>query len=156
MGALGPFLGQSCLGEAFFTKGWTSPSEGSFSYYRSKLSNVLHASELPKRHPGIRAYSVDLGWVDTKIHGMTLPGLLGWMRPPAKGASPIVYAATAAPGDIKIEGGLIDPWGFAHPPFELEGRLGMAPHDHLAGHLAARLWDFSAGVMKEKGPGQQV
>jgi len=148
MCALGPFLDNACLGEKFFTTGWTTPAEGSFSYYRSKLSNVLHAAELPKRHPGLEAYAIDLGWVDTKIHGMTLPGALGWMRPPGRGASPIFYAATADAMEIGVTGGLIDTWGKAHTAFALEERLGLSSEYDV--HLPGRLWEFSSELLERK------
>ena len=41
------------------------------AYYRAKLSNVLHAYELPKRFKGVTAYSVNLGFVGTNINGLT-------------------------------------------------------------------------------------
>ena len=42
------------------------------AYYRAKISNVLHAYELPKRYKGVTAHSVNLGFVGTNINGLAL------------------------------------------------------------------------------------
>lgn len=40
---------------------------GDTGYIHAKTANVMHAVELPRRHPGAVAVAIDLGWVETSI-----------------------------------------------------------------------------------------
>lgn len=44
------------------------------AYAQSKLANVLHAMELPKRYTGVTAYSLHPGWVQSNLIRHAVPG----------------------------------------------------------------------------------
>jgi len=138
------FVG-GCLNDEFFTSGWALPSDGWLSYYRAKLANVLHAAEVPQQHSNVDAYSVDLGFVNTAIHGFSWTQQLGWMRGTRRGAIPIVYAAI---GKGLPNGCLVDPWLGTWKPFVLESRVGLQPKD--AHRLPQRAWVHSQKALSEK------
>ncbi|MCB9285661.1 MAG: SDR family oxidoreductase [Lewinellaceae bacterium] len=80
--------------------------KGMPAYAQSKLAVTLFASELARRYPDIRSYSLHPGVVATRIVRSERNGwlfALGWtlMRPfvlsPARGAKTSIYLATVAP-----------------------------------------------------------
>ncbi|NGO77011.1 SDR family NAD(P)-dependent oxidoreductase [Streptomyces sp. YC504] len=115
------------------------------AYAQSKLANLLFAYELQRRlpadgplsvaaHPGVAATEGQR--VDTSFQGKILAG--GRAQPPAMGALPLLYAATA-PG---VEGGsCIGPDGMfqrnGYP--EAVGTSGRSRDTAVAG----RLWELS-------------
>eukprot|EP00933_Yihiella_yeosuensis_P016965 TRINITY_DN14325_c0_g1_i1.p1 TRINITY_DN14325_c0_g1~~TRINITY_DN14325_c0_g1_i1.p1 ORF type:complete len:341 (-),score=66.07 TRINITY_DN14325_c0_g1_i1:102-1124(-) len=146
---------------------------GDMRYNRAKLANVLHAAELPKRHPGLSAYSVDLGFVVTNVTGWlrqlqepifgVLPPLqsLGLVRTgEPHGIRPILLAA-CAPNAKQwmieqsipplINGGLVDPAGDAEEPFVIERTweelLGVSNRAPNRTALASALHDATAKVL---------
>lgn len=166
----------ACLSQTFFDEGYRAPSdgvpattliapdhvaltlEGVRSYFRAKLSNVLHAAELSQHHSNANAFTIDLGFVSTKLaFGSGIPmASLGWMRTARRGAAPIIYAA-AFKEVLEQRGTLVDPWMGVHHPFELERRLlslfstirssgsqiAMALQGQSDPTLAKRLWALS-------------
>jgi len=146
---------------------------GDMRYNRAKLANVLHANELPRRHPGLLAYSVDLGFVVTNVTSWmrwmqvplgVLPPLdsLGAVRlAEPHGIRPVLLAACWPYAKTWFQtnglapfpnGGLIDPLGRASKPFEIEERLedfflvGNFTQNRSA--LAAELFEASLRVMR--------
>lgn len=134
--------------------------EAQRAYNQTKLANLLFARELQRRaslvglpltstaaHPGVARTGIGanrrrqgkLGWQDHVV-GLTLSivmPLLG--QDAAKGALPLLYAATAAPGEAE---GFFGPRGFA----EMKGapgpaRVAPAARDE---ELATWLWNTSA------------
>merc|ERR1711865_219196 len=145
------FFGQGCIDDNFFTTGWREGANSASSYARAKLANVLHAAELPSRHSSLTAYSVDLGFVQTKIaNHMSVFGIfgkLGWIRSASVGAKPVIEAVTDT-GDIiqegGVNGGIVDValWR-GHKAFELERRLGFKRAFVDSFFLRKKLWALS-------------
>jgi len=159
-------FGMDCLGPEFLESGFQPVMDtkkafkgtlaalrhelvgGSLHYFQAKLANVLHALHLPKKHPGIQALSVDLGWVSTSIQPwMQLkisPFQLGFMRSASRGADPIVAAAA---GPVLLNGGLVDPNRRQWAPFTVEERLGLRTRQE-AEELATHLWEVTVRATK--------
>jgi len=141
---------------------------GDQRYVRAKLANVLHAAELPKRHAGVSAYSVDLGFVVT--------GITSWMRLMQRypilqslglvrlvephGIRPVLLAACwpyaknwrERRGLAPLPNGwLVDPAGLATRPFVIEQKLeamfGVSKEAPNRTVLAAELFDATEAVM---------
>lgn len=112
---------------------FTRPTRSMFGldeYAGSKLANILFASELARRNPGLRTYAVHPGLVKTKI-------IPWYVRPfiralsPDEGADTVVWCATSQ--ELADETGLY----YAH-------RSTTAPSKAAQDEsLALRLWDFS-------------
>ena len=63
--------GPGCVDEDYLTDGVREETSAG-AYFQAKAANVLHAVELPRRHPDATAAALDLGWVGTAIQP--------WMR----------------------------------------------------------------------------
>lgn len=85
-----------CIDDDYLTNGIRSETTAS-AYIEAKLANVMHVAELPRRHPGITAIAIDLGWVGTSIQsfmtGTLTPTNLGWMRSATVGVAPVLVRA---------------------------------------------------------------
>ena len=85
-----------CVDSKYLEVGSRRPTSPA-SYIQSKMSNMLHTLELPRRHPGkVTAVAVDLGWVSTNIQPwmqlVVSPSDLLWMRFAQKGVKVLVRA----------------------------------------------------------------
>lgn len=55
-----------CIDDDYLQNGIRSKTDGA-AYIQAKLANVMHAVELPRRHPGVTSIAIDLAWVGTTI-----------------------------------------------------------------------------------------
>lgn len=147
---------------------------GDQRYSRAKLANVLHAAELPRRHPGLSAYSIDLGFVVTNVSSLfrllqvplgPLPPLqsLGLVRlAEPHGIRPVLLAACApfarewaAKQRLPAlpNGGLVYAAGDGSEAFAIEERveaiLGLTDAAPNRTALAAALYDASWDIAAE-------
>eukprot|EP00571_Detonula_confervacea_P006914 CAMPEP_0172317922 /NCGR_PEP_ID=MMETSP1058-20130122/33295_1 /TAXON_ID=83371 /ORGANISM="Detonula confervacea, Strain CCMP 353" /LENGTH=347 /DNA_ID=CAMNT_0013032609 /DNA_START=367 /DNA_END=1410 /DNA_ORIENTATION=- len=84
-----------CIDEDYLRNGIRSETDQA-AYIQAKLANVMHAVEIPRRHPHASSIAIDLGWVGTNIQpfmkGHLTPTSLGWMRSASVGISPMLHA----------------------------------------------------------------
>lgn len=146
-----------CLRPALLADRPHPPSRDFEPYPEAKLSNVLHALELPRRFggadglPGVEASAIDLGWVETAIQPFmqmrVSPAKLGLMRAAPLGVRPIVLAALGMPGSappVPLVGRLITPLGRVVD----EPLKAFSTEPQLAA-LAAPLWAMSERIADE-------
>eukprot|EP00581_Thalassiosira_minuscula_P000689 CAMPEP_0183734748 /NCGR_PEP_ID=MMETSP0737-20130205/44717_1 /TAXON_ID=385413 /ORGANISM="Thalassiosira miniscula, Strain CCMP1093" /LENGTH=444 /DNA_ID=CAMNT_0025968329 /DNA_START=116 /DNA_END=1446 /DNA_ORIENTATION=- len=104
----GNFMDHSpgCIDNDYLTKGIRSATISS-AYFEAKLANVMHVVELPRRHEGIMAIAIDLGWVGTSIQpwmrGGLNPATLGWMRNAKIGIYPVLRAILTSKQQLMSE-----------------------------------------------------
>ena len=61
-----PVQNPGCIDEEYLTDGIRSETDEA-AYIQSKLANVMHVVEIPRRHRQARSVAIDLGWVETTI-----------------------------------------------------------------------------------------
>ena len=114
---------------------------------RAKLANVLHAAELPRHHKNVDALSIDLGFVNTALVGVSWGEGLGWMRGTQAGVYPVIQAALSTKMVEECQGCLVDPWLNSNKVFTLESGLGLQPLD--AHTLSERAWAHSQRLLNQ-------
>lgn len=148
-----------CLHEEFYENGIHSPSD-EYAYIRAKLANVLHAIEIPKRHPMATAIVIDQGWVGTLIKpfmtgALLTPSNLGMMRSARIGVSPILTAILSSTEELSVEiGRELNDAGASMNVFGQLSEALSAPwwktkdeHDVVDHSMSERLWDESVRLL---------
>jgi NAD(P)-dependent dehydrogenase (short-subunit alcohol dehydrogenase family) len=149
-----------CIDDDYLATGIHSPVYA-YKYITSKVANVMHTSEIPRRHPSSTAISIDLGWVGTSIvsfmSGNITPTSLGWMRSAKIGIYPVLQAILQPLAyfdegrDWSKKGGLlIDPLGSTYEPFSLWWWIGSVNKVRME-EMGSRLWDKTTSILKEHG-----
>merc|ERR1719296_403961 len=69
-----PAMGAECVVDFTDLHWQTRKYHKGEAYAQSKLANVLHAMEIPKRYKGVTAYSLHPGWVKTNLMKHAIPG----------------------------------------------------------------------------------
>lgn len=148
-----------CVDEDFLAKGIHSTTSG-VKYINAKVANIMHVSEIPRRHPSSTAFAIDLGWVGTSIQpwmrGEISPTSLGWMRSGKIGIQPVLYAILQPlevfePRDWPKEGGLlISVLNTALEPFSLSWWTGTVNKQRME-DLGKKLWEKTSMILEENG-----
>lgn len=126
------------------------------AYAQSKLANVLHAMEIPKRYNGVTAYAVHPGWVQTKLFRHQLPGCCfaclgcccvnctGDMIKVWDGSQTSLHCILSEPEDLQ-NGAFYSQFGIYQDKQSKKGGWPMNLPNPLANkEVSARLWDESA------------
>jgi NAD(P)-dependent dehydrogenase (short-subunit alcohol dehydrogenase family) len=149
-----------CIDDEYLATGIHSPVYA-FKYITSKVANVMHTTEIPRRHPSSTAISIDLGWVGTSIWSfMTMnitPTSLGMMRSANIGIYPVLQAILQPLAyfdegrDWSKEGGLlIGPLGSTYEAFSVWWWIGRVNKVRME-EMGSRLWDKTTSILKEHG-----
>lgn len=160
--------GGNCIDEEFLSVGIRSPTDH-LAYIRAKLANVMHAVEIPRRHPMATAVAIDLGWIGTSIQpwmkGVLLtPSSLGMMRTARIGVLPVLMAILSSDeelsGDLRAGKKLIDAGimmnVFGRPeeafsmPWWRDGVNANLSRDSML-RMGERLWDESVKILQLHG-----
>lgn len=157
--------GPGCVDEEYLTDGVREETSAG-AYFQSKAANVLHAVELPRRHPDATAAALDLGWVGTAIQpwmrGSVAPADLGWMRSVDVGIVPALHALLATEEELKVGLGLrreragvvVNVFGAAEEAFSYRWWRRGAEADLSAARMqerGARLWEESTRLLATLG-----
>lgn len=93
--AFPPEQNPGCVDEDFMRNKIKTETD-SAAYIQAKIANLMHAVEIPRRHPQSTSVAIDLGWVGTHIQpfmeGILTPTDLGWMRSASVGVLPVLQA----------------------------------------------------------------
>lgn len=138
--------------------------EKDLAYGQSKLANILHAREIPKRFNGVTAYSLHPGWVQTQLMRHAIPSAclrsmmqgtfkrMGKMISVDDGSQTSLWVALADPSQLE-NGAFYSQSGIYKDKASQKGGWPMAvPNPNDTDAEAAKLWDWSvkalAGAVK--------
>eukprot|EP00980_Cylindrotheca_fusiformis_P017326 scaffold5380_cov131-Cylindrotheca_fusiformis.AAC.3 len=148
------FYAPGCIDEEYLKSGIHS-SVFRYKYITSKVANVMHVVEIPRRHPSTTAIAVELGFVGTAI----LPHMtgellsftsLGWMRSARIGVHPVMQAILQpleyfddGTRDWSKKGGLLmNSLGSIYEPWR------GTSHKERMEDAGRRLWEKSTSILK--------
>lgn len=159
--------GPGCVDEDYLHNKVTKEVDDT-AYMRAKMANMMHAVEIPKRHPQSTSVAIDLGFVGTHIlsfmKGGLAPESIGLMRNAKLGCLPMIHAILSSDeelleGNFKsgrewLDGGIaINTFGITGEPFSYIwyrdfvnlGRSRMLDLSH-------ELWKASASIISKYAP----
>ena len=154
-----------CIDEDYLDNGIKLETDGS-AYLKAKLANVMHAVEIPRRHPGITSIAVDLGFVQSSIfswmNGSLAPANFGLMRPTKAGVAPMIQAILMRDEELigeadmkrKSAGILMNVFGRPVEAFSYSWWKDSAYGDFSAERmteLSAKLWEKSTELLNVNG-----
>lgn len=128
------------------------------AYAQSKLSNVLHAMEIPKRYKGVTAYSLHPGWVQSELGRHVLPSCVnsclqcccikaGNMINVWDGSQTSLHCILSDATQLQ-DGGFYSQFGlFADPDSQKGGWPMKLPNPQANPDIAAQLWDESVKLV---------
>lgn len=146
---------KDCFDDSFLNAGLRHAYHGE-SYSRAKLSNVLHAWQIPRRYDMATAVSIDLGWVATSIQSWMKSGLLNpenllMMRQAHVGVNCVLNAMDAR-NTLQAKGGIYSSLNRVGVPGQQDWmtRLLSVHSPDKLWDVSNRLWELSETIVKTK------
>ncbi|KAL7535417.1 hypothetical protein ACHAXR_006479 [Thalassiosira sp. AJA248-18] len=153
-----------CIDDDYLERGIVSETDGA-AYIQAKLANIMHAVEIPRRHPHATSVAIDLGWVGTSIiplmTGSLTPTSLGLMRSANVGVAPVIHGILASNEELmedlesgrkwKDSGIIMNMFGrpeeaFSYPWWK-NGDNGNLSRDRMM-NMGEKLWEKSVELLK--------